>query len=189
MGYDNRKYTKIDNRGRRITPSSKLHGNRITPQKQAVEINIVSAKMELNINGNVSRVIKPYNIGGLINEITTEYGKQTGRAMKSKNLAQLNKLLKAGEGFIGAHYEHLYDWAFDNLEIVAPILGVRPEDAHDDVMGIGCGDECATISLGDCGGVCVGSLCETVAGVTNQLTGETIIPSSKTYGFEVRITL
>ena len=156
---------------------------------QYVEINFETARNEVDDAGNVTRVIKPYDINGIINRVKTEYQQKAGQPMSQKNLTQLTNIITVSQGFIGAHYHTLHEWAHDNIDIVAPVLGFRARDVHQNEILIDCGGDCSQTAIGSCNGVCAGSLCSGTQGATDTSTGNVIIKSAKTYGIKITIHL
>ena len=141
-------------------------------EEGAITIKLEIARMELDSMENVSRVIKPYNINHTLNKVSKTYINSTGKYMNHQMESQLLNILEMSQGFIGAHYHTLWDWAHDN--------------GWDEVMGIGCHSECSKWALGSCQGACAGIMCDTVEGVYGH-EGDEIIPPSKTYGMKVRL--
>ena len=184
--------TQYKNGGR---PTTRRTINQFTSPKiwnglvdNSVEISFESAKTEVDDMGNTIGILKPYNIPSMVSKIKTDYQQKTGKPIHEKHLKEITDILEMSEGFIGAHYHTLNEWARDNMDIVIPALGLR-RGADGQVMFPDCTGSCSSSGLGSCSSVCVGSICETVPGVTDHGSGNTIVPSSKTYGISIRIAL
>tara|TARA_Y100001938_G_C7941486_1_gene354530 strand:- start:57 stop:740 length:684 start_codon:yes stop_codon:yes gene_type:complete len=190
----NGQYNSVMNRG---VGGRRSSGRRPRPQptlkrnlnlSKSVEISFEAANNEVDNAGNIIRVVKPYNINSIVNRVKDEYQQRVGKPMSQSNLMELTNIIKLSQGFIGAHYHTLNEWARDNMDIVIPTLGLKKGE-NGQVMFPDCTGSCSSSGLGSCNSVCAGAICDTVPGVTDHGTGNTIVPSSKTYGIKIRIAL
>ena len=154
-----------------------------------VTINLEVALNEVDSDENITNIIIPYNINHIINTVKTEYQQIAGKDISKKHLTELTNIIRVSQGFIGAHYDTLHEWAIDNIDIVAPALGIKAKDGHVDQTFLSCGGDCSSTAVGNCDSVCAGILCNSTTGITDTTTGQTLVPAAKTYGLEVRFAV